>query len=103
MLIKSNSPRSNPHTHAAEFDTLRFNQHIPGKRFYFKRILFTARSMELTMTILIHKPEDKETFVKEFSEGVAELVWRDSTKRSDNSKKDTELRRNTIEHRNLQS
>ncbi len=55
------------------------------------------------MTILIHKPEDKETFVKEFSEGVAELVWRDSTKRSDNSKKDTELRRNTIEHRNLQS
>ena len=28
-LIKSNSPRSNEHTHAAEFDTLRFNQRIP--------------------------------------------------------------------------
>ena len=27
-LIKSNSPRSNAHTHAAEFDTLRFNQRI---------------------------------------------------------------------------
>ena len=27
-LIKSNSPRSNEHTHAAEFDTLRFNQRI---------------------------------------------------------------------------
>ena len=28
-LIKSNSPRSNAHTHAAEFDTLRFNQRVP--------------------------------------------------------------------------
>ena len=28
-LIKSNSPRSNEHTHAAEFDTLRFNQRVP--------------------------------------------------------------------------
>ena len=28
-LIKSNSPRSNEHTHAAEFDTLRFNQRFP--------------------------------------------------------------------------
>ena len=27
-LIKSNSPRSNEHTHAAEFDTLRFNQRV---------------------------------------------------------------------------
>ena len=27
-LIKSNSPRSNEHTHAAEFDTLHFNQRI---------------------------------------------------------------------------
>jgi len=27
-LIKSNSPRSNNETHAAEFDTLRFNQRI---------------------------------------------------------------------------
>ena len=30
-LIKSNSPRSNEHTRAAEFDTLRFNQRIPRK------------------------------------------------------------------------
>ncbi|MGN0656981.1 MAG: hypothetical protein ACI4KR_09310, partial [Ruminiclostridium sp.] len=28
-LNKSNSPRSNAHTHAAEFDTLRFNQRVP--------------------------------------------------------------------------
>ena len=28
-LIKSNSPRSNGHTHAADFDTLRFNQRVP--------------------------------------------------------------------------
>lgn len=28
-LIKSNLPRSNGHTHAAEFDTLRFNHRIP--------------------------------------------------------------------------
>lgn len=54
------------------------------------------------MTLLIHKPEDKEAFVKELFESVAELVWRDSIKRSDSSKKD-ELRRNTVEHRNLQS
>lgn len=29
MLIKSNSPRSTTHPHAAEFDTLCFNQRIP--------------------------------------------------------------------------
>lgn len=28
-LIISNSPRSNNSTHAAEFDTLRYNQRIP--------------------------------------------------------------------------
>ena len=27
-LIKLNSPHSNAHTHAAEFDTLRFNQRV---------------------------------------------------------------------------
>ena len=31
-LIKSNSPRSNEHTHAAEFDTLRFDQRVPRQR-----------------------------------------------------------------------
>ena len=33
-LIKSNSPRSNNETHAAEFDTLRFNQCIPKAEFF---------------------------------------------------------------------
>ena len=33
-LIKSNSPRSNEHTHAAEFDTLRFNQRILRLSYY---------------------------------------------------------------------
>ena len=28
-LIKTKSPRSNGHTHGADFDTLRFNQRIP--------------------------------------------------------------------------
>ena len=28
-LIKSKSPRSNGHTHGADFDTLRYNQRIP--------------------------------------------------------------------------
>ncbi|MGN1340107.1 MAG: hypothetical protein ACI4WS_07430 [Oscillospiraceae bacterium] len=55
------------------------------------------------MTLIIHKPADTEIFVKELSEGVAELVWRDSTERSESGKSDTELRRNTVEHRNLQS
>ena len=32
-LIKSNSPRSNGHIHAAEFDTLRFNHRIPSISF----------------------------------------------------------------------
>ena len=31
-LIKSKSPRSNERTHAADFDTLRFNQRVPRKR-----------------------------------------------------------------------
>ncbi len=55
------------------------------------------------MTLIIHKPTDAEIFVKELSEGVAELVWRDSAERSESGKSDTELRRNTVEHRNLQS
>lgn len=32
MLIKPNSSRSNPHTHVAEFGTLRFNQRVPRAR-----------------------------------------------------------------------
>ena len=55
------------------------------------------------MTLIIHKPTDTEIFVRELSEGVAELVWRDSTERSDSGKSDTEIRRNTVEYRNLQS
>ena len=35
--------------------------------------------------------------------GVAELVWRDSAERSESGKSDTDIRRNTVEHRNLQS
>ena len=58
---------------------------------------------ELTMTLIIHKPTDTEIFVRELSEGVAELVWRDSTERSESGKSDTEIRRNSIEHRNIQS
>ena len=30
MLIKTKSPRSNPHTHADDFVTLRFNQRVPN-------------------------------------------------------------------------
>ena len=55
------------------------------------------------MTLIIHKPTNKEVFVKELSEGVAELVWRESTERSDSGKSDTEIRRNTVEYRNIQS
>ena len=38
-LIKPNSPRSNPHTHAAEFDTLRFNQRVLFDDVAVRRIL----------------------------------------------------------------
>ena len=55
------------------------------------------------MTLIIHKPTNKEVFVKELSEGVAELVWRDTTERSESGKSDNESRRNTVEHRNIQS
>ena len=55
------------------------------------------------MTLIIHKPTDTEIFVRELSEGVAELVWRDSTERSESGKSDTEIRRNNVEHRNIQS
>ncbi len=34
-LIKSNSPRSNTGTHAAEFDTLRFNQRVLNSMKFF--------------------------------------------------------------------
>ena len=45
-LIKSNSPRSNAHTHAAEFDTLRFNQRVPGNAEDVEQItLFRWRDM----------------------------------------------------------
>ena len=55
------------------------------------------------MTLIIHKPTDTEIFVRELSEGVAELVWRDTTERSESGKSDTKSRRNTVEHRNIQS
>ena len=55
------------------------------------------------MTLIIHKPTDTEIFVRELSEGVAELVWRDSTERSESGRSDTEIRRNTVEYRNIQS
>lgn len=38
------------------------------------------------MTLIIHKPTNKDIFVKELSEGVAELVWRDNVERSDSGK-----------------
>lgn len=38
------------------------------------------------MTLIIHKPTDTEIFVRELSEGVAELVWRDSTERSESGR-----------------
>lgn len=41
------------------------------------------------MTLIIHKPTNKDIFVKVLSEGVAELVWRDNIERTDSGKNKT--------------
>ena len=61
-LIKSNSPRSNGHTHAAEFDTLRFNQRVPRET-----LMFTDLDGTLIFSAAKKRPDD---IVCEYKDGI---------------------------------